>query len=147
MLSINVLSGFGGAAEFRLEITSSSNAGTNLFTVATSAGYVNGPITIIIASGVTLGAPNTSTAGVTRGSFPSGVVPHLINNGNIYGYVHVPFHRGRIVLDDQRNLEVMFPEHGVESTGGYGYDRRLAIEDARLLGAEMFFTIDAGTDA
>jgi hypothetical protein len=63
---------------------SSDTQNVNLYVLAGSPATA-GTYTITINSGVTVGSANTATAAVVSGTWPTGSVVTLINNGNIYG--------------------------------------------------------------
>jgi hypothetical protein len=81
---LSPLIGFlGGILTVNVNI-SSSTTNVNLFTLCgspTSPGIYN----ITINSGVIVGSTSTGTAAIVSGTFPTGSIVNLINNGSVYG--------------------------------------------------------------
>lgn len=75
--------GKGGATALSIAISTSQN-NVNLFTLAGSP-TSSGTYTFTINSGVIIGSTSTATAALVSGTFPTGSVVNLINNGAVYG--------------------------------------------------------------
>lgn len=75
--------GKGNAIVLSVVISASQN-NVNLFTLAGSP-TSSGTYTFTINSGVIIGSTSTATAALVSGTFPTGSVVNLINNGAVYG--------------------------------------------------------------
>ena len=74
-----------GRPVFKFNISSSA-ANQNLRTLANAAGYSGvGDVQATILSGVDIYSTTTATAALVPGSFPSGAIITLVNNGYISG--------------------------------------------------------------